>query len=110
MISVERRGRHAVYRIADDRLPPLLDALAEFAGGPLPTPSPEVPADGDRLAYGPNAAAGLAEWGIDISTVDPGRRAPAAQCLDRTVRRRPHLGDALLESAGRNGWVPDGPR
>src|SRR4051812_22205321 len=91
LISIERQGRHAVYRISDDRLPALLDALAEFAGGPLPTPEPIVPAfrtcydhaagpwavavlaelrsggalvpdDGDRLAYGPNAATGLAAW------------------------------------------------
>jgi DNA-binding transcriptional ArsR family regulator len=139
LISIERQGRHAVYRIADDRLPPLLDALAEFAGGPLPTPTPAVPAfrtcydhaagpwavavladlrssgaltpaDGDRLDYGPNAATALAAWDIDIATIHPGRRALATQCLDRTVRR-PHLGGALgaalLESATRNGWLPD---
>lgn len=139
LISIERQGRHAVYRIRDDRLRPLLDALAEFAGGPLPTPEPLVPAfrtcydhaagpwavavlaelrsrgalvpsDGDRLAYGPDAAAGLAAWDIDIAAVNPGRRALATQCLDRTVRR-PHLGGALgaalLESATRNGWLPD---
>jgi DNA-binding transcriptional ArsR family regulator len=52
--------------------------------------------DGGGLSVGPDPAL-FAELGVDLDTVDPGRRRLATACLDRT-QRLPHLGGALGRS------------
>jgi hypothetical protein len=61
---------------------------------------PPHPDQGD-LTLGPAAAVFFGELGVDLATLDPGRRKLAAACLD-WLQRRPHLagalGDAVLDA------------
>jgi DNA-binding transcriptional ArsR family regulator len=124
LVTTETTGRHVTYRLADPAVTPLLDALAAYAGGTLPTPSASF--SGDRLCYdhaagrvgvalldhlvanealvrrddsdeltlGRAAVPVLARFGLAPDDLDQGRRKLATNCLDRSLRR-PHLGGAL---------------
>lgn len=124
LVSSEHAGRHVTYRLEDQTVIPLLDALATYAGGRFPTLSAAAPPNrlcydhaagplgvalldhltdraalqpvpgSDELSFGPNAATVLDAFGITPAELNPGRRKLATRCLDRSVRR-PHLGGAL---------------
>ncbi|GHF39761.1 DNA-binding transcriptional ArsR family regulator [Amycolatopsis bartoniae] len=124
LVAGEQAGRHVTYRLKDPAVTAVLDALADYAGGALPLPSPAAPperlcydhaagrlgvalldhllaegalrreADSDVLAPGPAAGAVLARFGVEVAEVAGSRRKLATSCLDRTLRR-PHLGGAL---------------
>jgi DNA-binding transcriptional ArsR family regulator len=49
LVDTEHSGRHVTYRLRDKSLAPLLDALAEYAGGDLPLPT--SPSQPERLCY-----------------------------------------------------------
>jgi DNA-binding transcriptional ArsR family regulator len=139
LVTAEHHGRHVTYRINDPGIAALLDALARFAGGSLPTPDPvrrptrlcydhaagvlgvgilttlldrdalvRPDPQADGLILGPAAAEVMAEFGVDLGATVVGRRKPATQCLDRSLRR-PHLGGALgaeiLAALVRDGLV-----
>jgi len=123
LVAVEHSGRHAVYRLADDRAGEVVTALFRYAGGSNP-PRPPVdvarscydhvaghlgvrmfahlvdrgalcPPDGhgDELTLGTDPAA-LRELGVDPDPAGGSRRKAAVACLDRTYRL-PHLGGRL---------------
>jgi DNA-binding transcriptional ArsR family regulator len=124
LVTTETTGRHVTYRLADPAITPLLDALAAYAGGTLPTPSATASGDRlcydhaagrvgvalldhltahgalvrqhdtDELAFGPAAASVLAPFGLVPADLGQVRRKLATSCLDRSLRR-PHLGGAL---------------
>jgi DNA-binding transcriptional ArsR family regulator len=49
LVDASHVGRHVTYRLRDQAIAPLLDALAQYAGGALPLPvSPNQP---ERLCY-----------------------------------------------------------
>ncbi|NIH88325.1 metalloregulator ArsR/SmtB family transcription factor [Amycolatopsis granulosa] len=124
LVTTEQSGRHVTYRLKDPAITVVLDALADYAGGALPLPSPVAPPerlcydhaagrlgvavldhllaadalrrrdDTDELELGPRAAEVLGRWRIDPAALSASRRKTATSCLDRTLRR-PHLGGAL---------------
>jgi DNA-binding transcriptional ArsR family regulator len=49
LVDTEHVGRHVTYRLRDKALAPLLDALAEYAGGDLPLPTSS--GQPERLCY-----------------------------------------------------------
>ena len=128
-MAVEREGRTAVYSLADDRVPALLDRLV--ATGPAPVRSGTAASRTcyDHLA-GPlgvtlyrrlcaagallPAADGTVEvraaevLGVEVSAIVPGRRRLAFECLDAT-EHAPHLagalGDAIADALFARGWV-----
>lgn len=144
LVTVERTGRHAVYRIAHPRTAEVLDALALLAGDigtagdrdRAPSPlalahtcyghiagrlgvglfmaaverAAVLPPDPGRteLELGSGASEYFRELGVDVPSVQPGRRKLAAACLD-WLERRPHLagalGDAVLSSFLRQGLL-----
>jgi DNA-binding transcriptional ArsR family regulator len=141
LVRVERTGRHAVYELADAGLEALLPLLDRLTGRVVPAPErrDDVPSRTcyDHLAgplgvslyealreraalrdrpdgmvdLGPAATAVFAGLGIDVGTVDPGRRRLAFECLDAT-EHAPHLagalGDALAGALLDRDWVRHG--
>jgi DNA-binding transcriptional ArsR family regulator len=61
-----------------------------------------------NVELGPAAAEALGPLGVDIATIEPGRRRFAFECLDVT-ELAPHLagalGDELAAALERRGWV-----
>jgi DNA-binding transcriptional ArsR family regulator len=148
LVTVQRTGRHAVYRIAHPRTAEALDALSLLAGDigaashrdRVPSPlalahtcyghiagrlgvgmftaavqrAAILPPDPGRteLELGASATDYFSELGVDLASVQPGRRKLAAACLD-WLERRPHLagalGDAVLGSFLRQGLVTSTP-
>lgn len=124
LVASEHAGRHVTYRLKDHAVTPLLDALAHYAGGKLPTPgaapTPQrlcydhaagglgvalldhllnraaltSDSETDDLVFGPNAGPVLKPFAIIPDAFAPGRRKIAARCLDRSLRR-PHIAGAL---------------
>jgi DNA-binding transcriptional ArsR family regulator len=130
LVTVERSGRLAVYRVAHPRTAEALEALSVLAGDistttdrtrgssplalahscyghiagrlgvglfavgveriALRPPNP----DRSELDLGPGAPDYFAELGVDLASIEPGRRKLATACLD-WIERRPHLGGAL---------------
>jgi DNA-binding transcriptional ArsR family regulator len=75
---------HAAGELGVGILDTLLDQDA------LRRPDPRT----DQLIFGPTAEMAMAHFGLDLDEAIRGRRKPATQCLDRSLRR-PHLGGAL---------------
>jgi DNA-binding transcriptional ArsR family regulator len=140
LVRVERTGRHAVYELADPSLEALLPLLDRLTGRVAPAGEPRgAPSRTcyDHLAgplgvslyaalrardalrdrpdgmvdLGPAAADAFAGLGVDVATVDPGRRRLAFECLDAT-EHAPHLagalGDALADALLERGWIRRG--
>ena len=125
LVAVEHTGRHAVYRASAPGLGDVLTALSRYAQGDPAVRPHRAPSPGDlaRTCYdhlagrlgvavfselvdrgallpgpvlGPDPAF-FGELGVDLDSVDQGRRKLATACLDRT-QRLPHLGGALGRS------------
>jgi DNA-binding transcriptional ArsR family regulator len=135
LVTARREGRQAVYELGDsgvELLLPLLDRLVAPAR-PAPAKAPSRtcydhlagplgvelyrdltgrdalrPRPDGTVALGPHAQHAFAALGVDLESVEPGRRRLAFECLDAT-EQRPHLagalGGALAEALIRRGWV-----
>jgi DNA-binding transcriptional ArsR family regulator len=126
LVTVERRGRQAIYALADpglEALLPLLDRITGRIAEPRPDAA-EVPSRtcydhlGGRIGValyaalrerdalrdrpdgmvdlGPTAPETFAALGVDLDAVRPGRQRLAFECLDAT-QRAPHLAGALAD-------------
>ena len=138
LVTVERSGRQAVYALADTdvlALLPLLDRITGRDAKPAPD-ADQLPSRtcydhlagrigvalyqalrdrdavrdrGDGMVdLGPTGPETFAALGVDVDTVDPGRRRFAFECLDAT-EAAPHLagalGDALAAALTSRGWI-----
>jgi len=135
LVTVRREGRQSLYELGDtgvERLLPLLDRLVapaapEPAGGPSRTCYDHLagplgvelyrrlcergalrPQPDGTVELGTSARTALAELGVDVDAVEPGRRRLAFECLDAT-EQRPHLagalGGALAAALFERGWI-----
>jgi DNA-binding transcriptional ArsR family regulator len=135
LVHARRDGRQAVYEIGDagvERLLPLLDRLVapaapEPAGAPSRTCYDHLagpigvalyrdlcerkalrPKPDGTVELGTAARTALAELGVDVDAVEPGRRRFAFECLDAT-EQQPHLagalGGALAAALFEKGWI-----
>jgi len=138
LVRARRDGRQAVYELADsgvELLLPLLDRLvAPAAPEPARAPSRTCydhlagplgvglyrelcergalrPAADGTVALGPRAREAFAALGVDVGSVEAGRRRLTFECLDAT-EQRPHLagalGGALAAALLDRGWIERG--
>ena len=138
LVSAQRSGRQVVYELADPDVLAVLPLLDRITGRDArPAPDADQPpsrtcydhlagrigvalyqalrdrdavrdrADG-MVGLGPTAPETFAALGVDVDTVDPGRRRFAFECLDAT-EAAPHLagalGDALAAALTSRGWI-----
>lgn len=72
---------------------------------------PASPTEETDIVLGPRAEDGFAALGVDLGSVQPGRRKLAVGCMDWS-EQRPHLagalGAAVLDSILRHGWMRRG--